>query len=108
MSLSGEDERKCHIYIAECLAVRATCFLNLIRYFGDVPYSTAVSYTHLDVYKRQPPNVRSYKAAAWLVQRVGGSLCMHISLSLICFLPFIFSLLYAVSYTHLDVYKRQA
>ena len=39
MSLSGEDERKCHIYIAECLAVRATCFLNLIRYFGDVPYS---------------------------------------------------------------------
>ena len=40
MSLSGEDERKCHIYIAECLAVRATCFLNLIRYFGDVPYST--------------------------------------------------------------------
>ena len=23
MSLSGEDERKCHIYIAECLAVRA-------------------------------------------------------------------------------------
>ena len=39
-------------------------------------------------------NVRSYKAAAWLVQRVGGSLCMHISLSLICFLPFIFSLLY--------------
>ena len=42
MSLSGEDERKCHIYIAECLAVRATCFLNLIRYFGDVPYSTVL------------------------------------------------------------------
>lgn len=46
------------------------------------------------LFHHSPPNVRSYKAAAWLVQRVGGSLCMHISLSLICFLPFIFSLLY--------------
>ena len=46
------------------------------------------------LFHHSPPNVRSYKAAAWLVQRVGGSLCMHISLFLICFLPFIFSLLY--------------
>lgn len=40
MSLSGDDETKRQIYIGECLAVRATCFLNLIRYFGDVPYPT--------------------------------------------------------------------
>lgn len=40
MGVSGDDDRKRQIYIAECLAVRATCFLNLIRYFGDVPYPT--------------------------------------------------------------------
>lgn len=40
MSLTGSDETKRQIYIGECLAVRATCFLNLIRYFGDVPYPT--------------------------------------------------------------------
>jgi hypothetical protein len=40
MSLSEDDAKKRDIYLGECLAVRATCFLNLIRYFGDVPYPT--------------------------------------------------------------------
>lgn len=40
MDLSGDNDKKRQIYIGECLAVRATCFLNLIRYFGDVPYPT--------------------------------------------------------------------
>ena len=40
MTLTGSDETKRQIYIGECLAVRAACFLNLIRYFGDVPYPT--------------------------------------------------------------------
>ncbi len=59
-------------------------FTQIRCYFAKIP-----SHFHHSTH-----NVRSYKAAAWLVQRVGGSLCMHISLSLICFLPFIFSLLY--------------
>ena len=42
------------------------------------------------LFHHSPPNVRSYKAAAWLVNRVGGSLCVHISLSLISFLSFLF------------------
>ena len=41
---------------------------------------------YLSHFHHSTHNVRSYKAAAWFVQRVGGSLCMHISLSLICFL----------------------
>ena len=44
------------------------------------------------LFHHSPPNVRSYKAAAWLVNRVGGSLCVHISLSLISFLSFLFLL----------------
>ena len=46
-----------------------------------MPSSRSVSYTHLDVYKRQPWKTMSVKT----VQRCSTS----------------------VSYTHLDVYKRQ-
>ena len=35
------------------------------------------------LFHHSPGNVGSYKAAAWLVNRVGGSLCVNISLSLI-------------------------
>ena len=51
--------------------------------------ATAVSYTHLDVYKRQ----QLYRfTPTWTPARLQMNL---------------FSLLLPVSYTHLDVYKRQ-
>ena len=61
----------------------------------------SVSYTHLDVYKRQPPawrpnangcNGRSTNSTAWAWRRTNGNRCSPST----------------VSYTHLDVYKRQA
>ena len=60
-------------------AARATLKLG----YDDGPWVEAVSYTHLDVYKRQA------LARAVLGQRIAQ----------IGFRP--------VSYTHLDVYKRQ-
>ena len=54
----------------------------------------AVSYTHLDVYKRQMP---AWAATATLRQGSRGQAVTELQQNL-----------NAVSYTHLDVYKRQA
>ena len=47
----------------------------------------AVSYTHLDVYKRQPSAYLAQRSLKLLISDEGSS--------------------FPVSYTHLDVYKRQ-
>ena len=57
----------------------------------------AVSYTHLDVYKRQQVNFLSH----FLVQ---SATCQPITIVIHLPLGYVTS----VSYTHLDVYKRQA
>ena len=69
-------------------------------------YDIAVSYTHLDVYKRQlviPPLVQNLCAFLRLtdgIQHIAVALAVHCLLkSLDGEAP--------VSYTHLDVYKRQ-
>ena len=45
------------------------------------------------LFHHSTPNVRSNKAASWLVHLLGGSLYVHISLSLSYSLPFLFLLL---------------
>ena len=59
-------------------------------------YWVAVSYTHLDVYKRQPR--RGYS-----MHNSGSPPPAPIKKAISCSTPS-----GAVSYTHLDVYKRQA
>lgn len=39
MKVSGEEEAERNMMIGECLTVRAICYLNLVRYFGDVPFT---------------------------------------------------------------------
>ena len=56
---------------------------------------TSVSYTHLDVYKRQCLSIALSGTSPHIVFNIQASTLA------------IFSI-YAVSYTHLDVYKRQA
>ena len=54
-----------------------------------------VSYTHLDVYKRQVENTKCHVIAASIaISRVSPSRISHTMIT--------------VSYTHLDVYKRQS
>ena len=69
---------------------------------GYTPY-VAVSYTHLDVYKRQALGRadaalrrRWRRMALWLLAGLGAYL-----------LSLLYTFLFPVSYTHLDVYKRQ-
>lgn len=40
MTVSENDAATRDMLLGECLAIRANCYLNLIRYFGDVPYTT--------------------------------------------------------------------
>ena len=70
--------------------VRSVCRKSPVTaVMPGAPKRRAVSYTHLDVYKRQ----------AWYSMRP-KSICLKSMLLIV--------LLYmAVSYTHLDVYKRQ-
>ena len=56
------------------------------------PHFASVSYTHLDVYKRQPYPI------LWIGLR---------RIALLAVTQFTFASFTAVSYTHLDVYKRQ-
>jgi hypothetical protein len=42
MSLtSASDQTRANMLLGEAYAIRAMCYLNVIRYFGDVPYSTS-------------------------------------------------------------------
>ena len=88
-------------YFTEMLQIKP---FNVILYddmihspaFKEEPRYTSVSYTHLDVYKRQDEmTVNSSTYAIPFYQSLGfdkiaGKQCTN-----------------AVSYTHLDVYKRQ-
>ena len=59
--------------------------------------TTAVSYTHLDVYKRQAlERERKIQKAALAIKKKYGKNAILKAMNL-----------EAVSYTHLDVYKRQ-
>ena len=72
---------------------------NSSRFIADLTASqsdTSVSYTHLDVYKRQAEAVQKEAVRSFL--RAGGA-DGHGAAELY---------LQPVSYTHLDVYKRQA
>ena len=76
-----------------------------MRRYDKLPSCITVSYTHLDVYKRQVPvgsqNFLRSRCRCWL--RL-SSLTWLISWSVVLWhLPRVIS----VSYTHLDVYKRQ-
>ena len=65
----------------------------------------AVSYTHLDVYKRQ---VQESLCCAEHKAVKGRAFCgVHWQASLSIFVRTIKLILVSVSYTHLDVYKRQ-
>ena len=67
---------------------------------GDAVHGIiAVSYTHLDVYKRQEP-VYSMRANAHGINDLGNT---YIEVDL----TEQYMWYYPVSYTHLDVYKRQ-
>ena len=62
-----------------------------------IPWPVTVSYTHLDVYKRQPIQlILGLFAGVWC----GASCFGHLDVVRYDTAP--------VSYTHLDVYKRQA
>jgi len=69
----------------------------------------AVSYTHLDVYKRQPDDVLSYPCrsgqSAWCLEWYGRHSGRF--RSAFGWLAHVRGELAPVSYTHLDVYKRQ-
>ena len=80
-------------------------------------YILAVSYTHLDVYKRQEPGIEHIFSELYLVpQQIKGDYYKVKALELLLYLdalqfsdskedrPYFYK---AVSYTHLDVYKRQ-
>ena len=70
------------------------------RYHVEVVCTTAVSYTHLDVYKRQSPLTADVAAPSQMQGLNAIVLETHIAILIIdrrC----------SVSYTHLDVYKRQ-
>ena len=68
--------------------------------------STAVSYTHLDVYKRQSENTSvAYTSTKLLKEQLDSvrSMILVIGGLIGCIMAFAGP----VSYTHLDVYKRQ-
>ena len=64
------------------------------RYLLILAGSTSVSYTHRDVYKRQP---------LWYAKHIG---IKAVFFYLLLFFYSYFTII-PVSYTHLDVYKRQ-
>ena len=74
-----------------CTVQMLQCVLSTSRIKGITICQEPVSYTHLDVYKRQ------------LQKCCHSTLCVEVS----CCYRFLLSNLTAVSYTHLDVYKRQ-
>ena len=73
----------------------------------EVPGAGAVSYTHLDVYKRQ--TVAGYVDETGKVKVQDGSFkeAGFSGPGYMTVDPKDPNVLYAVSYTHLDVYKRQ-
>ena len=67
----------------------------------------SVSYTHLDVYKRQPIGIEQYFAYMELLYRIQVLECfrnLEQTAPVSAELPVLSA---PVSYTHLDVYKRQ-
>ena len=74
-----------------------------------VPRPDAVSYTHLDVYKRQVTAFVSpiRKLANFAEMFSNGFAGLHRFIELMATEPSIQDAPDAVSYTHLDVYKRQ-
>ena len=108
-----------HIYTQQLVAImtaatelgyegKIVCGLDAAPSFNTTYGGDSVSYTHLDVYKRQvePPCPRYPGMKKPQRQQ---ALRLHVLLCSQCNLRFWKHLGYTpVSYTHLDVYKRQA
>ena len=76
-----------------------------MKNFIFTPYLTPVSYTHLDVYKRQEQD------GPFILAQIGRLAAMAKEKGLTVLVepdPSVSACNAAVSYTHLDVYKRQA
>ena len=76
--------------------------------------ASSVSYTHLDVYKRQGSNLFFYMILMWVYWRKNKITWIELAAMLAGSLYFFIKtdtknsfILGTVSYTHLDVYKRQ-
>ena len=83
-----------------CLIQWRTCF----RPGKELP----VSYTHLDVYKRQPYNLLATGAIRMSIERNGDLNPLFAERPVMRHWDFLEHRIFPVSYTHLDVYKRQA
>ena len=103
--LSGLNKHKCVIFNNKL------CRIVLIRYtiYTYTRSRIAVSYTHLDVYKRQTAdrlhNISSLFCA--LIIDVTAPCCSLIKKLFHFINDSLWHSLFSVSYTHLDVYKRQ-
>ena len=72
------------------------------RATSDCPYAASVSYTHLDVYKRQS------RDHVFANAQTGNMVLLAINIKEGSWLKvFLYLMPIPVSYTHLDVYKRQ-
>ena len=76
-----------------------------VKTLGELCDIVSVSYTHLDVYKRQLENDGSKATDAW--RKSGDNWFYLDSYGNMVVNQLIDDTYYAVSYTHLDVYKRQ-
>ena len=83
----------------EALAASIAAADGAAQSLADTMQDNPVSYTHLDVYKRQTPH-RSMMICGILASRSGMAAMRPSARFMMRFIP-------AVSYTHLDVYKRQ-
>ena len=83
-------------------------FLSYFNYMRGTHSANAVSYTHLDVYKRQvSKNTALRTLECYINQLTALDVSQNIALTeLYCYRNQL-TALDAVSYTHLDVYKRQ-
>ena len=97
------NEKKATILIVEDNADMRTYICSILKNKYQLKEAQngaeAVSYTHLDVYKRQVPGSPRKLSLTYEVRSLGILSPWSISFPLISMMT--------VSYTHLDVYKRQ-
>ena len=78
--------------------------VKLCHYWSTFP----VSYTHLDVYKRQPPSIAYEQMIKNACLRTGNTLYIHVFyFTETNNIQFTLSTVYVVQHMYWDVYKRQ-